>query len=356
MDTKRQSLGRRQFVQAAAVSGLAGLLGADAHGLLQGKTSASQVAAATPKHHFNFDKSYNSEQTRLLLKPANKVTTTGQTFAANSGTRIGLPFYWDDQAKVLVNPYNVQYDPAVGAGMYEFSSTIFNFRASQAELGDVWQKLTNNAQLRITAGGLSPEDDPIKWIIMTGVDIAQKYFSSKDKQLLPLAQNNKPTDEFRPAEKVNFKNGFCTLQMNISAQRKKSFWDKLLQVIKPIVNSSVFGILPVPKLYLDTAKTLTATFDQLASQSSLIPVLTGNAYEFRIYDGTPATDLKFRPGHWVIVDSDFASAHMDSKHNLAGVFLDIPGLQYQLKDSNNQSVDTTYMVCKIGLDKVTPKQ
>jgi hypothetical protein len=189
---------------------------------------------------------------------------------------------------------------------------------------------------------------------MIGINIAESVFSNKDKQLVPLTQNNTPTDDLRPSEKVTFKNGFCSLQMQVSAQKKKSFWDTLLQIIKPVVNSSVFGILPIPKLYIDTAKTITAAFDQFESQSRLVRVLGGKSYEFRIYDGKPDADLKFRPGHWVILDSEFAGQHMDANSNLSGVYLDIPGLLYQLKDSSNRPIDTTYTVAQVRLNKVVP--
>jgi len=60
----------------------------------------------------------------------------------------------------------------------------------------------------------------------------------------------------------------------------------------------------------------------------------------------------FRPGKWVILDSQFASANMDSKSDLSGVYLDIPGLLYQSNDSKNQVIDTTYTVADLELTKV----
>jgi hypothetical protein len=306
--------------------------------------SAARIRVPRGFKHFNFDASYTSDQSQRLLKPG-----PGESSGSPSGPRIGLPFWWDKDAQMLVNPYNVKYDSSIASGDYSVSATIENFRASLTDLGDVWNKLTNNAQLNFTIGSTSPEDDPIKWILMSGIDIADKIFAKGDKQLAPLSQNNTPTEQLRPAEQVTIKKGFCSLQLNISAQKKHSFWDTLLAVVKKFENSPIFGMLPIPKIYLDTAAAVTTAFDQIASQSKLLPVLTGKAYEFRIYDGSPATDLKFRPGHWVILDSDFAAKNMDKNSNLPNIKLDIPGLLYQLKDANNQTVDTTYSVANIRL-------
>lgn len=345
---------RRQFVSASVAALLGSVPGIAEAASGQASSAAGVGASAKIKvptgfKHFNFDASYTSRESQRLLMPSNPV----ESGTAPSAPRIGLPFWWDDDAKMLVNPYNVKYDPNVAAGDYTVSATIENFRASLADLGDVWNRLSNNAQLNFTVGSTSAEDDPLKWILMSGIDVAQKIFATNDKQLTPLSQNNTPTEQLRPAEQVTIKKGFCTLQLNISAQKKNSFWDTLLAVVKKFENSPVFGLLPIPKIYLNTATALTTTFDQLASQSKLLPVLTGRAYEFRIYDGSPAADLKFRPGHWVILDSAFATKNMDKNSNLPGLKLDIPGLLYQLKDANNQPVDTTYSVTKLQLTKAS---
>jgi len=344
---------RREFVGASIAAALLGGGGAEVATAQSG--SATSVAPAAkikvPKgfKHFNFDASYTSDQSQGLLKPG----PTEKSGPPPSSPRIGLPFWWDKDAQMLVNPYNVKYDSSVTAGDYSVGATIENFRVSLTELGDVWNRLTNNAQLNFTVGSTSPEDDPIKWILMSGIDVADNIFAKSDKQLAPLSQNNTPTEQLRPAEQVTIKKGFATLQLNIAAQKKHSFWDTLLAVVKKFENSPIFGVLPIPKIYLDTATAVTTAFDQLASQSQLLPVLTGKAYEFRIYDGSPATDLKFRPGHWVILDSVFATKNMDTNSNLPKIKLDIPGLLYQLKDANNQPIDTTYSVANIRLSQAS---
>jgi hypothetical protein len=345
---------RREFVGASIAAALSGAVLSNAKGAVGQAASSTSVDASAkvkvPRHfkHFNFDVSYTNDETKQLLLGSSRIESSA---AAPAAPRIGLPFWWDKDAQMLVNPYNVKYDPTITAGDYSVTATIENFRASQAELGDVWNKLTNNAQLRFTAGSTSAEDDPLKWILITGIDVADKVFARGDKQLAPLNQNNTPTEQLRPAEQVTIKKGLCTLQLNIAAQKKHSFWDTLLSVVKKFENSSVFGLLPIPKIYLDTATAVTTAFDQLTSQSKLLPVLTGKSYEFRIYDGSPTADLKFRPGHWVILDSDFAAKNMDTNSNLPNIKLDIPGLLYQLKDKNNQPVDTTYSVTNVLLNQ-----
>jgi hypothetical protein len=269
---------------------------------------------------------------------------------------IGLPFWWDKQAKKLVNPTNLAFDPQIKSADYQFSATLLNFRASQRELGDVWNKLTNNAQLNINPASVSSEGDPIQWIIMTGINVVQSALSGKDPQLLPLTQNNKPTDSLRPAETVVFKKGICSLAVTLSAQKKKSLWDVLLAAVQAIAGSPIFGMLPIPKLYQTAVQSVTASLNQLQSQSHLTTILGGKSYGYKIYDGASQNaDLIFRPGHWVVVESNFAAANMDANSNLTGVFLDIPGLLYQLKDKDNKVVDTTYSVSYLDLATMPAK-
>jgi hypothetical protein len=299
-----------------------------------------------PSSYFKFGRINTAEEARQLLRPQRNVRALG-------AARIGLPFWWDKDAKTLVNPTNVAFDPSIKAADYQLSAQLLNFRASQNELGDVWNQLTNNAQLNLNPGSVSPEGDSLQWVVMTAINVAQGLFSSKDPQLAPLTQNNKPTDTLRPAEAVTFKKGVCSLAITLSAQKKRSLWDKLLSVVKAFTGSSIFGMLPIPKLYQTAIQSVTASLNQLQTQSSLITVLGGNSYDYKLYSGASSNaDLTFRPGHWVVIDSNFAAAHMDTKSNLAGVYLDIPGLLYQLKDSNNQVVDTTYTVAELDLQAV----
>jgi hypothetical protein len=339
---------RRQFLGSSSLTLatiLAGLPSAQAQEKPRPGTAGDGQSGVTG---FTFGEIYSREETRQQLRPSRSLVGPSQT-------RIGLPFWWDKQAKRLVNPTNLAFDTSIKPADYQLNASVLNFRASQRELGDVWNRLTNNAQLNINPGSISSEGDPLQWILMTGINVAQSIFSNKDAQLAPLTQNNKPTDALRPAETVTFKKGVCTIGITLSAQRKQSIWDKLLSAVKAFAGSTIFGMLPIPKLYQTAIQSVTASLNQLQAQSNLIRVLGGNSYGYKLYDGSNSNaDLIFRSGHWVILDSEFAAAHMDPhKGNLSGIYLDIPGLLYQLKDSNDQVVDTTYTVAELDLTRVT---
>jgi hypothetical protein len=337
---------RREFVGSSALALALALTGCSSEKSGKEPPANTESESQAPLTELSFGNTYSRDETRHLLSQG--------TRGLNVPARVGLPFWWDKQAKMLINPTNVTFDPSVKAGDYQLQASILNFRASQKELGDVWNKLTNNAQLNINPGSVSTEGDPLQWIVMTGINVAQDLFSNKDNQLAPLTQNNKPTDSLRPAETVTFKKGLCTIGITLCAQKKKSVWDKLLSAVKAFTGSSVFGMLPIPKLYQTAIQSVTASLNQLQSQSSLITVLGGKSYGYKLYDGSNSdADLTFRSGHWVVLDSEFAASHMDSKSNLSGVYLDIPGLLYQLKGSNNQVVDTTYTVAELSLSPAT---
>lgn len=294
---------------------------------------------------FAFGTVYTRQEAHRLLRPSKGLAPR---------TRVGLPFWWDKQAKLLVNPTNNTFDTSIKTGDYQLSATVLNFRASQRELGDVWKKLTNNAQLNINPASVSSEGDTLDWILMTGINVAQSIFSGRDGQLATLSQNNKPTNSLQKSEAVTFRKGKCSIGITINAQKKQSVWDRLLSAIKAFTGSTVFGILPIPKLYQTAIQSVTVALNQLQVQSKVIKVLGGNSYEYKLYEGANShADLIFRPGHWVVLDSEFAEAHMDRNRNLSGIYLDVPGLLYQLKDSNNQLADTTYTVVDLDLSSVS---
>ncbi|GEM_PF-6997096 len=335
---------RGEFFSSA--TGLAAMLGSAA------SANGQQVPAPEPGEglrllsQFPFGKTYSSEEVQRLLRPP-------RGFQQANTARVGLPFWWDRETKMLVNPFNNHFDSSIKPGDYKLDATVLNFRASREELGDVWERMDNNCQLNINPKSVSSEGDRLEWILMTGINVAQSLFSARDGQLATLTQNNKPTEALQKSEAVVFKKGNCTLGITINAQRKKSVWDILLSTVKKFAGSAVFGVLPIPKLYQTAIQSVTAALDQLTTQSRVIQVLGGRSYEYRLYEGTTKADLVFRPGHWVVLDSEFAAAHMDRDRNLAGVYLDIPGLLYQLKDANGQRVDTTYTVLDLKLDPVT---
>lgn len=299
-----------------------------------------------PSADFTFGTVYTGYETRRLLQPGKGL---------GPGPRVGIPFWWDREAKLLVNPTNNTFDPSIKAADYQLSAAILSFRASQRELGaNVWRRLSNNAQVNINPASLSVDGDILNWVLMTGIEIAQNIFGGKDGQLASVNQNNKPTDTLPKSEAVVFRKGQCSLAITINAQRKESIWDKLLRAIQAFAGSAVFGVLPIPKLYQTALKSVTAALKQLQDQSKVIRVLAGNSYEYKLYNGANSSaDLTFRPGHWVIVDSEFARAHMDQNYNLSKIYLDVPGLLYELKDANDRPVDTTYTIVDLRLSEAS---
>jgi hypothetical protein len=108
---------------------------------------------------FPFGRTYTREEAQNLLRPPRGLV---------AGGRVGLPFWWDREAKVLVNPTNNKFDSRIRPGDYTLQASILNFRASQRELkGDVWEKMGNNCQLNINPKSVSSEGDKLDWILMT---------------------------------------------------------------------------------------------------------------------------------------------------------------------------------------------
>lgn len=332
---------RREF--GSSVLGIPALLSALSN--VKGQNvSAPDTDEALPSAEFTFGTVYTTREAHRLLQPGRGL---------GPGPRVGLPFWWDPKAKLLVNPINNSFDPNIKPANYQLSAAILSFKASQRELGgNVWKKLSNNAQVNINPASISADGDVLNWVLMTGIEIAKNIFGGKDGQLASLNQNNKPTDTLQKPEAVIFRKGQCSLAITINAQKKQSIWDKLLSAIQAFAGSPVFGVLPIPKLYETAVKSVTAALKQLQDQSKVIRVLAGNSYDYKLYEGAnPGSDLVFRPGHWVVLDSEFATAHMDRDHNLSKISLDVPGLLYELKDANDQPVDTTYTVVDLRLSE-----
>ena len=221
---KSKRLTRGEFA-AFAAAGSAAILGSITGASGQTAPATEVGEGLRPLSEFPFGKTYSGEDVQRLLRPPRGIDT-GRT------VRVGVPFWWDKGAKMLVNPTNNKFDSSIKPGDYRLETTVLNFRASRRELGDVWERMENNCQLNINPKSVSSEGDKLEWILMTGINIAQDIFSTKDTQLAALTQNNKPTEVLQKSEAVLFKKGNCTLGITINAQKKKSVWDSLLGVVK----------------------------------------------------------------------------------------------------------------------------
>ena len=342
---------RRVFVASSAAA-FATLMSGASFGQASGTTNEQQTSSGLD--HFNFGKVYSQAETKALVLPSKGAK--GTTFAAPTG----IPFWWDSKANKLVNGTNVQFDPQITTADYKLAATLLSFRASEKDLGDVWKKLTNNAQLNINPASVSAEGDPLNWILMTGIKLAQGLLNKNDSQSVSLSQtstssnnSNKPTAALASSEAVVFKKGICQLAVTLEAQQKQSVWDRLLGLLK--TGSSIVGLLPIPKLYQTALNSVLASLNQLQTQtknSNLITVLGGMSYNYKLYDGANSgADLTLRPGKWVFIDSGFAQDNFDSQNNLKDVHLFVGGELYQVTDQNNKPIDTTYVVVNVDLSK-----
>ena len=337
-----KSLTRREFDSSAL--GMAALFGASSDSQGQEEPVSSSVSELQPTR-FTFGSVYTADEATELVRRARGLAP---------GSRVGLPFWWDKAQKILVNPVNVPFDQQITPGDYQLASEILNFRAARKDVGDVWKKLTNNAQININASSVTQDGDQVDWILMTGIDIASGIFA-KGGNLATVKDNNRPTNVLRPAEAIVFKKGICNLAVTINAQKKKSFWDRLLSFSNSFANSAVFGVLPLPALYQTATKTFTALLTEIQKQHELFAVISSRCYAFKLYSGATNsnTEFNFRPGRWVVIDSVFASAHMDANKNLPDIYLDIPGLLFEVKNrKTNAPVDTTYTVVDFNLTPI----
>jgi hypothetical protein len=343
---------RREFVSASAAA-FASLLSSGSMAQTSGNNTPPPSSGS---NHFNFGKVYSSAETKQLLRPSQGAK--GTTFTAPTG----IPFWWDADEKKLINGTNVKFDQTMTAADYKLAATLLSFRASEKDLGDVWNHLTNNAQLNINPASVSTEGDPLNWILMTGIKLAQTLLNKNDSHSVSLSQSstssnnaNKPTAKLASSEAVVFKKGICQLAVTLEAQKKQSVWDRIMGLLKSA--STITGLLPIPKLYETALNSVLSSLDQLQAQtanSRLITILGGLSYNYKLYDGAnKSADLTLRPGKWVFIDSGFAQDHFDSQNNLKDAYLFVGGELYQVTDPNNKPIDTTYVVVDLDLTKST---
>jgi hypothetical protein len=338
---------RRDFLRASALS-TAGLL------LPEQFSAFSQTAptlGGASDQALQLDRSYSREQLVSLYWKGDQPSR-----GLVASPKASMLYFWDSSAKQLVNPLNVKVDSSIKPATYSLEVEVFNFHTSSTDLGTIWKGATNNAQL--TFNVKTPgEDDDISWIVSMGLQFASNFLGGADKKSFGLTDNNTPTKEFRKSERVIITDGGGEIQTFVAAQKKKSIWDNLLQIVKAFAESPVLGILPIPKLLPEAVKTLSGTFDYIQSKEQLIPVLGGLKQRFRLYDGAPAASvpdgvLVLRPGFWVVLDADFAQQHWDANRNLPDLVLDLYGQLYELRDKSEKPVDTTYCVSTLSFPTV----
>lgn len=340
---------RRSFLNLASSLGALSVLDRETLNAL-GQDVPVQVS-----DFFNFQSKYEySELMHLYGKQGNS------PYAGSSAAPGTIPstvfFYWDDQAKQLINPYNLKPDSKISAGNYELKANVYNFHPSSGDITKFWKDDTNNVQLTFTAQANDQFDEEFQWIVLSGMSMLGNDLKGKDKQSLSLPSNNALTS-FPSSEKIIITNSEVSLTLGLAAQKKQSILNHFIAAFKTIVGSPMFGLIPMPKLASDTVTAISTLLSQISKDNSLTPVIKGKQVDFRLYDGSSTNPFVLKPGYWVIMDAVQARPLIDNKDSeniKKGILLDLPNQQYELVDSssNQQSVDITYAVIRILIPPV----
>ena len=142
------------------------------------------------------------------------------------------------------------------------------------------EQVGEQRSIEYKSASVSSEGDPLNWILMTGVKLAQSLLNKNDSQSVSLSQastsaksGNKPTAPIASSpEAVVFKKGICQLAVTLEAQQKQSVWDRLLGLLNTA--SSVIGVKPIPKLYQTALTSVTSSLSQLEAQSAKTKLIT----------------------------------------------------------------------------------
>jgi hypothetical protein len=344
-------LGRRNFIQT---SSLALLIGA----LCQSDVTAVEIAAANMQpqrqsnnHPFFRSDTYTNDQLEALY---GRGAGAAHSFANGNEDRIQtqqMLFFYDSLANKLVNPFNVK--PSLQTGKYALDISILNSHVSKSDFDNIWNKLKHEAQLQLALTAPStdgPAPDDLTWTLMNGIDIflGGDGFKGIDNRLKPFVDNNKPTSKFRPSSRIEVPTGSGSFQLQLAAQKKDSWWRKLLTIAGGALNSPLFATLPIPRLLPEGVQFATAVLNHLKDTSPLTVMWTSARIPFRLYDGaTPTSPFTFRPGLWLSIDRMYAEKNLDENKNLKNHVIDIPGQFNEVRTSNGQPIDANYAVLNL---------
>jgi hypothetical protein len=315
--------------------------------------SGQSVAAAASQGDRFFD--FQSTHTRdelyaLYLKKYPHSKILSQPLAA----RTSVFFYWDPQAKVLVNPFNLKDDGKMKPGTYSVNAEVYNFHPSTSDDDQIWSQLDSNVQMTFSLQAADSNNDLFQWIVLAGLNFADQYLQGKDNKLLSISDNNQLTNKIPTSQQVQISDGQVSMKIGLAGQKKKSWWDDFIQIFSAVANSPMLGLLPLPKLALSTADAVGSLLNQVEHQQKLVPVLQGKKLPFRLYDGTSTNPFLLKAGTWVVMDSQAALSHISGDdHNINDIVLDIPDQLYELKmKQGGAPVDMTYSVLNILLPPV----
>jgi hypothetical protein len=346
------STSRRDFIQSAIVAAAA-VRSARALGA-ETKTNSENFV---PPTYFDFNAAYSTEELAWLYQ--RKHLKSGKFFEnkiAPPTVRDGVLFFCDTTANKLINPANVTPDPLISASkQYTINAEVLNFHPSSDQVSAVWSKLDTNLQLTLRTHAVDSDDNLVTSISMAGINVASQFMGGSDGKLVSLQSGSGENQltSFPPAEQVAITNGQIEIMVGLAGQKKASFWDHLLTIVKEITNSPIFGLLPIPKLYQTASQTVETLLSQVEQSNRLVQVLNGKKLFFRICNGSAIDPLHvfvLRSGYWIVLDAQSAGPKIDpTTHNIDDWSLDVEGEQYELKDKDNHPVDITYSVASILL-------
>lgn len=261
-------------------------------------------------------------------------------------------FYYDKD-NGLINPYNVKADTTLQAGKkYSLKAEILNFHTSPKGDNDIWKKLEDDLQLQLAVSARNSDDD-FTWVALSGIKVflgGKK--SGTDQRLQGFQTALEPTKDFTGSARIAIEDGLGRLQLQLFAQKKKSFWSQFLKIASAATDSFAFGVMPIPKLLSQGVKFTSSVLDYFQVRDRLVPILTSGQLPFRILSSVNAADFTLRPGTWVAVERDFAMAHVDGNTNLPDFKVNLPGLFFEVTDKKNTAIPVDYMVCKFDFPEV----
>lgn len=348
LDRLESGSARRGFL-TSTLGSLA--IGAAAELLVTGISSNSAAFAQVPTDRFfDFQSTHSHDELySLYLKKYPHSRVFSQPLAA----RTSVFFYWDPQANLLVNPFNLKDDGKTKPGTYSINAEVYNFHPSSSDDNQVWSKLDSNVQMTFSLQAADPNNDLFQWIVMAGLNFASQYLQGKDNKLLSVSDNNQLTSNIPASQQIQISDGQVSMMVGLAGQKKKSWWDDFIQIFHAVANSPVLGLLPLPKLAVSAVSAVDNLLNQVEQQQRLVQVLQGKKLPFRLYDGTSTNPFLLKPGTWVVMDSQAAAGHIDNgDHNIHDIVLDIPDQLYELKTKAGASVDMTYSVLNILLPSV----
>jgi hypothetical protein len=339
---------RRSFLQSSAGALILTAIGkGTASQAAQGIATPDGAALPSKERLFAFDTHYSKSE---ILSLYTKDTAPGFR-ATEVRARDSVLFYWDPEKKQLINPFNLKADDKTKPGNYTLKVEVLSFHPSSADNSSIWNDLSNQVQLTFATKAADQSGNIYTWLTMAAIQIGNEFLAGKDQKLLPFSDNNQLTN-FQASDQITIADGQVSLRFGIAGQKKDTFWTWLIGLFTTAANSPIVGMLPIPKLAATAVDAFGKLLDQAQKSDKLVQALNGKLLQFRIYDGTSSAPFLLRPGYWVLLDAVTAKKYFDKDSNISGLILDVPGQLYEMVNTKDQPVDTTYCVFSLLIPQV----